>query len=240
MSAFWYFLPGVSSLEFKAGNAAEVLAAAGLGYLRLRSVTTDPAAVGQDAIAVEWPDGPGGPGSAVIPMAPTPPGGELTHQPDTQTWRDCGRFWIGYDAAPTPGELQRVDVPVAGYEHTDANGGVWCVPVLSPDGCTLPTDLVFAEDSDAVTFTPKPNVAHLQTIGEKLAQAWITGEIELPVNELAEMAVTILQQHYRVSKIEFNEFHHAGVSVFDLAFAQIVTQFAVGTELLKELEKKTT
>ena len=236
---FFYFLPNADKLKFEANRGVELLHAADLKHLAIKSLAADARDIRSDACWQYWENGPGQrPGVAVFPLHPIPPA-SVDYKPELQTFREvCGRYFIGHATGQVfaPEFLMRHDVPVKGYEMTDRNCQTWIVPVLRASGCTLPTDITFDNEGNVVEVIRK-DVESLQQIGETLFKNWITDEVDLDLQQITEYALTILQQHYRVSKIEFNVLRDAGHAVLDAVFAQVVTQFAIGKDLIDELKK---
>lgn len=144
--------------------------------------------------------GPGGRPGLLL----TTPGGDQRLLPDTQTWRDCGAFWLGHADRPTADELQRDDA-VGGPTVVLEDGDLWMVPIARPIASAPTFPQVLGVDAaGALQVRASERFKEEVELGDRVF-AWMTDKEENPTNEdVFRAAARILGINYRVGAHELS------------------------------------
>lgn len=123
-----YFLPGLDP-----GNVTpEALAMAGLDtpFRDLLPRWKPPHNVVVNAVHSRGPNGSSGCMVYPIPVNHSQPRSN-GYKPESQSWHDCGSFWLGVDTEkpPSPDDLRRPQL-ISGYDRVLGDGRAWTCPIL--------------------------------------------------------------------------------------------------------------
>jgi hypothetical protein len=109
MSGFFYFLEDTNQADTEAIESAGLSDRLPIGHIEQRPVS----------------QGPSGKSGVVLAYS-----GVVLYQPETQKWRDCGGYWLGYDKEkpPMPKDILREDA-LAGHLCKLGDGENWLIPI---------------------------------------------------------------------------------------------------------------
>lgn len=127
------------------------------------------------------------------------------YYPDTQEWRKCGAFWLGWyrDETPGPQVLERNEL-IGGHRVKLCDGNEWLVPVARsfPNGTCLPERILIGPDGEWIKEIIPEYVAMSQKAEVIWKSAESTGEFTETFEESADMALMALSINYRIGRHE--------------------------------------
>lgn len=252
---FNYFLPGVSLAHLAPDGQIDH---ATLRMLGLAEVLGDVFKVPEHASVIDVKSGPNGRAGCVI--APVrvhhgPPA--VAFNPQYQTWKECGSYWLGWKngETPTPSFLERWEV-IPGQRVLDRKRQEWTIPIARAPSHGyefgfLPQAYTFDDSGE-----PKPNLdpdfawlwelagqirdwyrnsrppAEDATPAEK--QAYVPPKF----NDLVRFATRILAVNYRLGLAELNVLHQLGVALLTQDTVHAICKTTFGWEIEEEAKKK--
>lgn len=260
---FNYFLPGVKKETVAPGDKLDhaVLATLGLG-----EVLADLRDVPSDAQVVYANVGPAsGGGTFIVPTRKYSGVPQVRYDASLQNWKAAngGKFWLGWMAKDRPEvrDLERKEL-VAGEEIEDEQGNVWKVPIARAPHWnhtygTLPQSYTFDDCGNPVPQL-MPRFQWLWDLSGEIQQwyssnadAIIAAQAEqqadspppapktkAPFTRLVQYAARILAVNYRVSFVELNALHSAGLAVLTNDTVHSICQATYGWVLEEEVKKK--
>lgn len=219
----FYFLPGLTPKELTRAKAKTLPFAASLS-----DITKSDRLWQLHSVIHEVAVGPSGSSGTLLATKPAnwPDVHRVGFYPDSQTWKQRGTFWIGFDneIAPGPESLQRVTL-TDGYEVELGDGNVWLAPVIRAWGeagysIALPKDLGFDEQEQCVATVK----SDYQWAWKLACDVWdfVIQRGQVALDQFTRWAVECLSLNYRIG------IHEASVlGLFDTATARDVLHSCV-------------
>ena len=190
MAAFLYFLPGRRDVSRESVESAGITAVDDLSSVSF----------------CETERGPDGGAGIIFAVEPKTEGGKLPkvgYYPKTQQWQSFnkGKYWIGYVQAlpPFPADLRKTEV-IDGHHAMLDDGNDWLIPIarVFGTGSALPQSLILGPDGELV-MEAMPAFAKLSAQADRVFSAFLDGGEDLTLQECWDIALSALQQNYRLS-----------------------------------------
>lgn len=197
MAGFLYYLPNcqrppadVSKLPAEAAALAPLLEGIPLGWGHVHN-------------------GPGGTSGYLIAPQPASKDGEAAdcrYKPETQTWHDAGKWWVGWETLkpPRPEDLQRDAVTHRGHGIM-LGGHEWIVSTIHVSRTTLPRGYVVTPEGEPQVVPDKRYHAIMEEASYWYDVSFGGGPWNPTMAEAFAFAARVLGINYRVGAVECSQ-----------------------------------